>query len=59
MKKFVCVLSNAVKFNLTLFPDDKVVCENVVVDASYVDAPVIDKAVDIKFPVDEKAPVPV
>ncbi len=59
MKKFVCVLSSAVKFNLTLLPDDKVVCENVVVEASYVDAPVIDKAVDIKLPEDEKAPVPV
>ncbi len=59
MKKFVCVLSNAVKFNLTLLPDDKVVCEKVVVDASYVDAPVIDKAVVIKLPEDEKAPVPV
>ena len=59
MKKFVCVPSNAVKFNLTLFPDDKVVCENAVVDASYVDAPVMDKAVVIKLPVDEKALVPV
>ena len=59
MKKFVCVPSNAVKFNLTLFPDDKVACENVVVDASKVDPPVIDKAVVIKLPEDEKALVPV